>query len=140
MGPFTLDWDAFVGLRLNEHLLHEWDVAVTLDSLATLPDDGTVIVIDNLDLIARFTAKPHGPARVITIGTTRPERAFVITVRRDGVEFSPAASPAVDPDLLMPAEAFIRLVYGRLDPNHTHASVTGDFTALDQLRAVFPGP
>ncbi len=30
LGPFELDWDAFVGLRLNEHVLHEWDVAVAL--------------------------------------------------------------------------------------------------------------
>ena len=39
----------------------------------------------------------------------------------------------------MPAEAFIRLVYGRLDPAHTPA-VDGDAALLDQLRATFPGP
>jgi hypothetical protein len=40
----------------------------------------------------------------------------------------------------MPAESFIRLVYGRLDAEHTPPSVLGDEAALDQLRLVFPGP
>ena len=37
------------------------------------------------------------------------------------------------------AEAFSRLVYGRLDPDHTPA-FSGDGALLDALRAVFPGP
>jgi len=44
-----------------------------------------------------------------------------------------------DPDLVLPAEAFCRLVYGRLDPEHTPA-FTGDASLLDTLRAVFLGP
>jgi hypothetical protein len=35
-------------MRLNEQLLHEWDVAATLDPSATLAADGTVLIIDNL--------------------------------------------------------------------------------------------
>jgi hypothetical protein len=40
----------------------------------------------------------------------------------------------------MPAEAFIRLVYGRLDPDHAPTGVTGDEGTLNLLRNVFPGP
>jgi Mycothiol maleylpyruvate isomerase N-terminal domain len=43
------------------------------------------------------------------------------------------------PDLTLPAEALIRLVYGRLDPDHT-PPVEGDLALLDSLRSVFPGP
>jgi hypothetical protein len=50
-----------------------------------------------------------------------------------------AAAPG-EPDLSMPAEAFVRLVYGRLDPDHAPAGVEGDERLLEQLRAVFPGP
>jgi len=139
MGPFELDWDALLGLRLNEQLLHEWDVAVALDPAATLAADGTELVIDNLDLITRFTARPHGEPRTITIATTAPERSFAVNVEPAGVGFA-AAEPAARPDLSMPAEAFIRLAYGRLDPGHTPDAVTGDPAVLDQLRAVFPGP
>jgi uncharacterized protein (TIGR03083 family) len=139
MGPLELDWDAAVGMRLNEQVLHGWDIAVALDPSATLPDDGAELVIDNLDLIARFTARPGGEPAVIAVATTRPDRAFAIVVGPDTVTFSPAPS-ATDPTLTMPAEALVRLVYGRLDAEHTPASVAGDAGALDQLRAVFPGP
>ena len=41
-------------------------------------------------------------------------------------------------ELRLPAEALVRLVYGRLDPDHTPAlSVTG--VDLDDLRRTFPG-
>jgi hypothetical protein len=39
----------------------------------------------------------------------------------------------------LPAEAFIRLLYGRLDPDHTPSSVTTDGADLDVLRRAFPG-
>ena len=37
------------------------------------------------------------------------------------------------------AESLLRLAYGRLDPEHTPAGVTGDQDALDKLRLIFPG-
>ena len=139
MGPMELGFDMVVGMRLNEHLLHEWDVAVALDPAATLPADGTAEVIDNLDLIARFTARPDGQARGVTVTTTAPDRHFAIVLAADHVDFRPVDDPG-DPTLTMPAEALIRLVYGRLDPGHTPAGVVGDASVLDTLRAVFPGP
>jgi hypothetical protein len=47
-----------------------------------------------------------------------------------------------DPDLTLPAEALLRLVYGRLDPDHAPPDVgaTGDQAALvERLRVIFPG-
>jgi hypothetical protein len=38
----------------------------------------------------------------------------------------------------MPAEAFIRLLYGRLDPAHT-PPVESTGVDLDELRQLFPG-
>jgi uncharacterized protein (TIGR03083 family) len=138
LGPFDLDWDAFVGLRLNEHLLHEWDVAVTIDPAATLPPDGTVLVVDNLDLIGRFATKPSGDPRTITVATVEPERSFAVTIEADAAAFTRADLPG-PPDVSMPAESFVRLVYGRLDPDRTPSTVAADATILDQLRGVFPG-
>jgi uncharacterized protein (TIGR03083 family) len=139
MGPLELDWNAFIGMRLNEQLLHEWDVAVALEPSATLPPDGTELVIDNLDIIARFTARPAGDARTITVVTTSPDRSFDITIEPSSVTFA-AADAVASPDLRMPSEAFIRLVYGRLDPDQAAAPTTGDTGAIEQLRNVFPGP
>ncbi len=139
MGPMELDWDAFLGMRLNEHLLHEWDVGVSFDPTAPLATDGTAVVIDNLGLIARFTSKPEGDPRTVTIRTSEPDRGFLVTIEPDAVGFASTAPPA-EPDLALPAESLIRLAYGRLDPDHTPSSVVGEPTLLDQLRAVFPGP
>ncbi len=138
LGPFDLDWDAFVGMRLNEHLLHGWDVAVTLDPASTLAPDGSAVVVDNLGLIGRFAAKPSGDPRTIMIGTTDPVRSFTVTVEADSAALA-GGGGAGTPDVSMPAECLIRLVYGRLDGGHTPEAVTGEPSTLDQLRAVFPG-
>jgi uncharacterized protein (TIGR03083 family) len=138
-GPFTFDWDGFIRTRLNEHVVHGWDVAVALDSSATLAADGVRYVIDNLELIGRYTAQPVAPDRTVTVATSAPERGFAVTIAATTAEFA-STDIVPNPTLRMPSEAFIRLVYGRLDVDHTPASVEGDADALEQLRQVFPGP
>jgi hypothetical protein len=61
----------------------------------------------------------------------------MIVLGADAVSLEPA-EPVDEPDLEIPAEAFIRLVYGRLDPGHT--PTTGGPADLGELRKVFPGP
>jgi hypothetical protein len=136
LGPMSFDFEAFVGLRLNEHLVHTWDVEVALDPSAAVQD--AALLVDNLDLIGRYTAKPTGSTRTITVHTTDPIRWFTVTLSPDAVAFEASAAEG-DADISLPAEAFARLVYGRLDPEHT-PPVDGDTTALDELRRVFPGP
>ena len=106
LGPFDLDFDRFVGLRLNEHALHSWDIATTLDPAATIPDDAVELVVDTLGLIAGFAGKPTGADRTIVVRTTIPTRHFEITLRPDGVTFGPTdpATGAAVPDLELPAE------------------------------------
>ena len=137
-GPLSFGFDDMVGLRLNEHTLHTWDVEVALDPAATLHAEQTAHVIDKLALIARYTAKPPGSLRTIAVCTTDPARDFVIELTADAVTFSPEPS-AGERRLALPAEAFVRLVYGRLDADHTPA-FEGDSDDLDVLRKVFPGP
>ena len=86
---------------------------------------------------ARFTSKPTGTERVVTVDTTDPRRGFVVDLTADGVTLDPT-DPSENPDLVLPAEAFIRLVYGRLDPAHT-PQVEGDDKVLDELRRAYPG-
>ena len=131
----AFSFDGFVRLRLNEHLVHTWDVAVALDPGATLASDGTAVVIDNLELIARFSGRGGEPA-VITVATTDPARRFEVTITPDGTTLTP--SDAAEPDLTLPSEAFIRLVYGRLDEAHT-PPVTGTPNPLTTLPTTFPG-
>jgi uncharacterized protein (TIGR03083 family) len=137
IGPMMLDFTTFAGMRLNEHVFHTWDVEVALKGAAGLPADVVPVVVDNLGMIARFTARPSGEARTITVRTTDPSRDVTVTIGTDGVEYAPSGSG--QPDVVLPAEALCRLVYGRLDPDHTPA-FTGDGEALAALRQVFPGP
>ena len=43
------------------------------------------------------------------------------------------------PVVRLPAAAFVRLVYGRLDADHTPASAVTEGIDLDDLRKAFPG-
>jgi len=137
MGPMELDLLTFLGMRLNEHSLHAWDVAVTFDAGATLPDDEAALIVDTLPMMARFAGKPTGIERDLSIRTVAPDRTFALALRPDGVTLS-SGDPVDEPDVVLPAEALIRLVYGRLDPDHTPAGVVGA-GHLDELRQVFPG-
>jgi uncharacterized protein (TIGR03083 family) len=138
MGPLSLGFNEFAGLRLNEYAFHTWDIEVVFDDSARLPDDAAALVVDNLGLIARFTGRPGGHDRTIAVRTTDPERDIALRLTADGVELI-AGERGKHPDLELAAEAFSRLVYGRLDPDHTPA-FSGDGALLDALRSVFPGP
>jgi uncharacterized protein (TIGR03083 family) len=138
LGPMSLGFNDMFGLRLNEHVFHTWDIAVMFDDAAGLPGDATALVVDNLSLIARFSGRPDGQDRTLAIRTTDPGRDVSLVLSADGVELKPG-EPVQAPELELPAEALSRLVYGRLDPDHTPA-FTGDAALLDTLRAVFPGP
>jgi uncharacterized protein (TIGR03083 family) len=137
MGPLDVGFDGFVQLRLNEHVLHTWDIAVTFDPTTTLPADAAELVFGALEMIARFSGKPTGSDRTIGVLTTEPSRRFEVTLKPDGVAVTPGAAGG-SADLELPAEAFVRLVYGRLDPEHT-PPVKGAQADLDELRQAFPG-
>jgi uncharacterized protein (TIGR03083 family) len=138
MGLLSLDLATHIAFRVNEHALHTWDIEVALDERATIPDVETAFVVDHLELIARFTARPDGAARDVAVHTTEPARAFRITSTADAVTFASEAISDAAPDVTMPAEAFIRLVYGRLDRSHTPPLAEG--AVVDSLRALYPGP
>jgi len=137
MGPMQLPFDAFLSLRLNEHAVHTWDVEVVVDPGAGIDPTATSVIIDSLSMIAGWTGKAAESPRTIAVRTSDPERRISVTTGPDKVELATAEGDA-EPDLELTSEAFIRLVYGRLDPNHTPPERDVD-GALDALRATFPG-
>jgi uncharacterized protein (TIGR03083 family) len=137
MGPMTLDIQSFTGLRLNEHALHTWDIEVVLEPGATVGDSAARLIVDNLEIIARFGGRPTGAVRAMHIRTSEPTRDFTISMAPEALSFAPGQG-AGQPDVDIPAEALVRLVYGRLDPAHTPA-VNADPAVLDELRQAFPG-
>ena len=141
MFGLELDTAGIARMRVGEHAIHTWDVVVALDPKETLAPDAVALLIDTLDQLAARTAKPDGKQRKIRVTTTDPERRFTLETG-DAVTLVPADDETVPKlgvsELRLPAEAFIRLIYGRLDAGHTpadeHAGVE-----LDELRAIFPG-
>ena len=139
MGPMSVDFDEFVGLRLKEHAFHTWDIDVAFDAAAVLPVPIATFVVDNLELTSLFTAQPTaGDPTMIIVRTTDPDRRFALELTSDGATLTPSATPGAG-DVELPAEAFARLVFGRLDPAHTPPFV-GDAAVIDRIRAAYPGP
>jgi uncharacterized protein (TIGR03083 family) len=136
LGPMDVDFDGLVALRLNEHALHTWDVEVALDPTATVGPEAAAYVIDSLERMAGFTARPTGVERTVHLVTTDPRRGVVVVLGADAVTFT-YGDPVDAPDVVLPAEACIRLVYGRLDPGH--AGGAEESPVLDELRRAFPG-
>lgn len=148
MGP-----DQLIGMRLSEHAVHTWDVVVMTEPAATLAADAVEAIMEGLGLMAGVAGKP-GRIRVeATVTTSAPDATLLLSVS-DVVQLVPAGGAEAEvaqaetgpadtgpatADVHMPAEALIRLVYGRLDPAHTPASVVADGVDLNALRTVFPG-
>jgi uncharacterized protein (TIGR03083 family) len=139
IGGMVLDAPGLVGLRLGEHALHSWDVAVTGDPAATVSPDAVDLLIDNVPgfLAPRLGRVPDVAFRA-RIRTAGPDRDYLLTAA-DPVSMTDWAGGEADTEMSMPAEALLRLAYGRLDPAHTPAGVVADPGYLDRLRAMFPG-
>ena len=131
-----LDLAGVSRMRLGEHAIHTWDVAAALDPSATVAPDAVALLIDTIGPLAARTGKPDGKQRRLHVATTGPERHFVLETS-EAVSLTEAASEPGAPDLRLPAESLVRLVYGRLDPAHT--PVAADSAGLDDLRGLFPG-
>lgn len=137
----TLDAAGLVRFRLGEHAMHTWDVAAAADPGATVAPDAVGLLIDNVPgfLAPRLGRAPDVAFRV-HVRTTDPERDYLL-IAADPVSMAdwPGDGAGADGEVRMPAEALLRLAYGRLDPGHTPAWVEGDPANLDRMRRVFPG-
>jgi uncharacterized protein (TIGR03083 family) len=130
---------AFLRMRLAEHALHTWDVIVALDPTATVADDATLLIIDNLPALVERAGKGGAQPVTVYVTTSVPDRAFVLELTAESATLVPASGALTAATLALTGEAFIRLVYGRLDTAHTPDGVKADGVHLDTLRAAFPG-
>lgn len=137
----NLDAVGLVRLRLGEHVVHTWDVAVMDDPAATVLADAVPLLIDNVPqfLAPRLGKPPETPFR-LRIQTAAPDRDYLL-IAADAISLTdwPGNGTQADGDVSMPAEALLRLAYGRLGPDHTPPSVKASPADLDRLRAIFPG-
>jgi uncharacterized protein (TIGR03083 family) len=131
-----LSLEDVIRMRVSEHAVHTWDIAVSLDPGATVSSDAAELILDRLGLLIAHRGKPLGERRTLLIETSQPHRRYTLDI---GDQLALAATDEDrEPDLRLPAEAFVRLVYGRLDAAHT-PSIEAHDVDMDQLRSMFPG-
>ena len=133
-GPAPMDLATFLGMRLSEHALHSWDVEVALDPTARVAQDAVELLVDTAPRMAGFIGKKAPAPATIAVAVTDPERAF--TLDTGGVSVVPAGGEATTASVALPAEAFIRLLSGRIGDG---ADLKADGVTLAELKAVFPG-
>ncbi|MEO9323726.1 maleylpyruvate isomerase family mycothiol-dependent enzyme [Nocardioides sp. C4-1] len=128
------------GMRLNEVVLHAWDVEVAFDPDAGLDPEAAGLLLDllagPLSFLLGFSAKPGALGATAAVDAGR----FGLHVAPDAVEVLEATPVAPTATFTGPHEALVRLLAGRLSPEHTPdgVAVTGE-VSLDDLRLVFPG-
>jgi uncharacterized protein (TIGR03083 family) len=125
-------------MRLAEHAIHTWDLVVMGDRDSTIPTDAATLIVDSLGLVAGHSGRTAGGPIEVDVITTDPDRAFRLSVA-EAVTLSPEGTGSATGRVRLPAEALIRLVYGRLDPDHTPSTVSADRIELSALRATFAG-
>ncbi|MFC6236910.1 maleylpyruvate isomerase N-terminal domain-containing protein [Longivirga aurantiaca] len=139
-GPFSVDIAGLVRMRLSEHALHTWDVAVFLDPAAAVAQDAAALLLPGLGQMAERAGKPADPAFSVRLVTTDGLGAWAVRAGATA-EFGAADETAsYDGEVSLPGEALLRLIAGRLDVDHTPAGITeSGVRGLADLRRVFQG-
>lgn len=139
MSLFGMDVDFAVlaRMRLSEHAVHTWDVAVALDPSARVAAGAVGLLLGMLPQFVARIGRPAAEAKEVAVVTSAPERRFLLSTGT--VSLTDGGAPDSDVRLELPAEAFLRLVYGRLDDEHGGDEVRASGVSVEELRAVFPG-
>lgn len=129
-------------LRLSEFAVHSWDVRVAFDRYATLAAEATAVLMHGKPDLLPWVSEAeqlNGLQAVIKVITTDPSSTFALRLQVPiSVDFDVPEQP--DGILTLPAEAWVRLVAGRLTPRNSPAGVVSAGAAdLNVLRTVFPG-
>jgi uncharacterized protein (TIGR03083 family) len=139
--PAPISLATAVGMRLSEHAFHSWDVVSTFDAAATLDQPSTDLLVRWASPVFRFMANGEwtGDAGVVELHLSDPDLTLSLAV---GDETALTPGPATEPigHADLPAEAWLRLTYGRLKDDHIPAGITSEPADLvDRLHGLFKG-
>jgi uncharacterized protein (TIGR03083 family) len=134
-----LDASGYVAMRLFEHAVHTWDIAVMSDATAGVLPVATELLVGRVpDRIGRAAhgAKPSSAPVRLELTTEEPTERFALAIEPETVAIDDGE--ASDGNVQIPGEALLRLISGRLDPAHTPARVRVEgAVSLDELRTLF---
>ena len=139
--PAPIDLAALTGMRLNETVLHAWDVRVAFDPRAGIPGPLAEVLLEQLSGPVSFfmgflgkTAQLESTGVTLEVRTSDPTRVLGLSFDKSVTITAAPQSP--DGVLTIPTEALLRLFSGRLSPDHTPDGVelTSSRVSLDDLR------
>jgi len=141
MSLFGMDVDlaGLAAMRLSELAVHTWDIAVALDPKSTIDADAVRLLLAGLGRTAARSGKPVAEPFTVLLLTSEPAGAYLVSAGQTASIETATASTTADGTATLPAEAYVRLVYGRLDPEHTPSVSESGARGLVDLRAVFQG-
>jgi uncharacterized protein (TIGR03083 family) len=135
-----LDASGLVAMRMGEHVLHTWDIAVMKDPNATVFAPATALLNDltpsRMGFMGRGERHFPTPARIEFV-TSDPASTFSVVVGPESLET--LDEQGTDGRVELPAEALLRLAFGRLGAAHEAGAKATGSVSLDDLRALFPG-
>ena len=139
---FGMDVD-LIGLarmRVSEHAVHTWDVAVALDSSATVAPDAVGLLVDMVGQLAARSAKPDGKQRRIRVSTTDPERHFVLETgeavsltESDGEEGCPSCACPPKRSSAWSTAASARTTLPRSKPTASTSTSYASFSPVSEI-------
>jgi uncharacterized protein (TIGR03083 family) len=145
-GPMTIA--GMLASRLNEQALHTWDIRWARDRNAKLtPEVVSTLIEGNLapfrvKQLTRVEAAPRLSGHTIQLHLRDPEGAVHFILDPDGAQARQGNAAPVALSAELPAEGFVRLIWGRYDVRLGLASgelKLSDDSLADELQALFPG-
>ncbi len=135
--------DAWIGMRLVEIVIHEWDINYGHDSSARVVPQGVegMIVFVPAFAVLQFNRREKKPFEGrYHFRSTDPDREWTVEVKGERAEASPGVSGDYDAVITADGEAHLLLPYGRLDRAEAAAGgrlrVEGDQAAADAYLGV----
>ena len=136
--------DAWIGLRLVELAMHDWDIRYGEDAEARVSTQGVEGIMSFLpstqSRLFGVREKPPFDGRFL-FRSKMPDRAWTLTVAGEKAEVSADTSGAHDATITADGEAHLLLLYGRAKRGAVEASgrltIEGDAELANQLLCVF---
>lgn len=138
LGP--VDVSTLMLFRLSEHALHNWDVRVTLDTSAEVDAEAAPLVLQNVTARVIGHLAKHDPTPHQTGVSIIGDLPLFLALGDPAQLRPPAESDDASGRLTISPPTLLRLLSGRLDPQHTPPSVQAEGRpTIEQLRMIFPG-
>lgn len=135
-----LDVATYAGYRLSEQSVHAWDIEVSLDDDAVIPDAEVDLLLERVDLVATRFRDGDVLASVsgqqVAVDVTDRDVATTLDLGA-GLHMYLNSAGGTDGTITGTAEELLRLVYGRHRPGDSTAADGG--VSIELLRRLFPG-